>query len=215
MDKIRNDGSSGGSLSLLCNDGQIKYDDSMGQVIVQYAKDTRFTNFLEIGTWNGGGSTYCFAKGFENRTEPFKFASLEINDLMYKRAKEVYENISYVHIFNARILKNDELPHINEFLEKYENLNMEWFKDDMRNFFHTAYFDVEDFNPDVVLLDGSEYLTYYEYKKIEPTAKVLILDDINTDKCKLIVEELKENSLWSMKYYEPSQRNGWACFQRK
>ena len=62
------------------NDGQIKFDSPMGKIIADYANDTRFSRFLEIGTWNGGGSTYCFAKGFENRKETFQFVSLEINE---------------------------------------------------------------------------------------------------------------------------------------
>jgi hypothetical protein len=198
---------------MIVNDGQIKYDDSMGQVIAKYSQDTRFTNYLEIGTWNGGGSTYCFMKGFESRVEPFKFASLEINNLMYTKAKEKYLNIPYVKIFNARILKNDELPPINELLEQFQDLRHDWFKEDMNNFFTTAYFDVEDFKPEVVLLDGSEYLTYYEFKKLEPTTKVFILDDINTDKCRKIVEELSNNPNWKLKHSEPTQRNGWAAFE--
>jgi predicted O-methyltransferase YrrM len=77
------------------NDGQIKYNSSMGQVISQYANDTRFTNFLEIGTWNGGGSTYCFAKGFEARVERFRFVSLEINEEMFNEAKEKYKKLDF------------------------------------------------------------------------------------------------------------------------
>ena len=197
------------------NDGQIKYNSSMGQVISQYANDTRFTNFLEIGTWNGGGSTYCFAKGFEARVERFRFVSLETNELLYRKAKEKYENISYVKIFNARILKDDELPPNRVFFNIFPNLNNEWLKDDMINFFDTAYFNVEQFNPEVVLLDGSEYLKYLEFKKLEYTTKVFILDDINTEKCKKIVEELENNSNWKMKFMERNERNGWAVFEKQ
>jgi hypothetical protein len=196
------------------NSGQIKYDSSMGTVIAEYANDLRFSNYLEIGTWNGGGSTYCFAKGFEKRVEPFKFASLEINELMYNKAKEMYKDISYIRIFNARILKNEELPSINTFLEMYPNLVSEWFRDDMKYFFQTAYFDVEDYKPEVVLLDGSEYLTYFEFKKLEPTTNVFILDDINTDKCKKIVEELQDSNKWIKKYFVTNERNGWAVFEK-
>ena len=84
----------------------------------------------------------------------------------------------------------------------------------MINFFDTSYFDIEQFNPEIVLLDGSEYLTYFEYKKLESTAKVFILDDINTEKCKKIVEELENNNKWNKKFYEQDERNGWAVFER-
>ena len=195
------------------NDGQIKFDSPMGKIIADYANDTRFTRFLEIGTWNGGGSTYCFAKGFENRKETFQFASLEINEEMYNEAKGKYKNISYVNLYKARILKDQELPPINTLLGFFEDVRIDWLKDDMASFFKTSYFDVEHYKPEVVLLDGSEYLTYFEFKKLESTTKVFILDDINTEKCKKIVEELENNNNWNKKFYERKERNGWAVYE--
>jgi len=200
----------------MINDGQIKYNDSMGQVIAEYAKDTRFKNYLEIGTWNGGGSTYCFAKGFEHRDpSSFYFVSLEINKELYAIAKEKYKNVKYIYIENASILKwEDVSKDINNLLELFENINNEWLKDDISSLSKAKYMDFVECKPEVVLLDGSEYLTYYEFKKLEPTTKVFILDDINTEKCKKIVETLEHNSSWKMKYMERNQRNGWAVFEK-
>jgi len=201
------------SIGELVNDGQIKYDDPMGKIIAQYSQDTRFSKYLEIGTWNGGGSTYCFAKGFGSRVQPFNFASLEINEEMYNEAKSKYASIPYIHLFKARIMKDEELPPINELLEMFESVNTKWLRDDMASFFKTSYFDVESYKPEVVLLDGSEYLTYFEFKKLYNSTKVFILDDINTEKCKRVVEELKSSTKWKEVYFEPSQRNGWAVYE--
>lgn len=200
----------------IVNDGQIKYNSSMGKVIADYAKDIRFKNYLEIGTWNGGGSTYCFAKGFENRdSSSFRFVSLEINKELYTIAKEKYNNIHYVRIENASVLKYEDFPkNINDFLELFEHVNKEWLRDDFSSLSKAKYMDFVDYIPEVVLLDGSEYLTYLEFKKLEHTTKVFILDDINTEKCKKIVEELENNSNWNKKFIEREQRNGWAVFER-
>jgi len=200
----------------IVNDGQIKYNSSMGKVIADYAKDIRFKNYLEIGTWNGGGSTYCFAKGFENRdSSSFRFVSLEINKELYTIAKEKYNNIHYVRIENASVLKYEDFPkNINDFLELFEHVNKEWLRDDFSSLSKAKYMDFVDYIPEVVLLDGSEYLTYLEFKKLEHTTKVFILDDINTEKCKKIVEELENNSNWNKKFIEREQRNGWAVFEK-
>ena len=200
--------------ALLENDGQIKYDSAMGKIIGQYSQDTRFSRYLEIGTWNGGGSTYCFAKGFESRLEPFQFVSLEINEEMYNEAKSKYVNLPHMNLCKARIIKDEEFPSINELLEMFEHVNMQWLKDDIGSFFKTSYFDVDTFNPEVVLLDGSEYLTYFEFKKLYNTTKVFILDDIATDKCKKIVYELQNDTKWIEIYFEPYQRNGWAVYEK-
>lgn len=202
-------------METIVNDGQIKYDSEMGKMIEKYSQDSRFSRYLEIGTWNGGGSTYCFAKGFESRVEPFKFASLEINETMYNEAKSKYSSVPYVKIFRARIIKDDELPPINDILEMFDSINIQWLREDMTSFFKTSYFDIESFNPEVVLLDGSEYLTYFEFKKLYSSTKVFILDDINTEKCKKIVEELKSDSKWREVHIDTTQRNGWAVYEER
>jgi hypothetical protein len=43
---------------------------------------------------------------------------------------------------------------------------------------------------DVILLDGGEFTTYYEFQLLKNRCKILMLDDINVDKCKLIVSEI-------------------------
>ena len=120
---------------MILNDGQIQYDDPMGQVIAAYAKDTRYSKYLEIGTWNGGGSTYCFMKGFEEREKKhlFNFTSLEINEQMYSEAKEKYKNIDYINLFLGRILTDNEVPDINTILETFESVNIEWLRNDINN----------------------------------------------------------------------------------
>ena len=195
------------------NDGQIKYDDTMGKVISQYAQDTRFTNYLEIGTWNGGGSTYCFAKGFENRKTPFYFKTLEINKERYNEAKEKYKDVSYVEIYNGSILKYDDLPDINTFFSLF-NINVNWIKEDIYNLINSDYIELNDNIPEVVLLDGSEYLTYFEFKQLYSSTKVFILDDINTEKCKKIIEELNTSDEWKCIFCERNERNGWAAFEK-
>jgi hypothetical protein len=219
MEQISNDGSSltrslGEALSLLSNDGQIKYDSGMGRVIAQYAQDTRFTNYLEIGTWNGGGSTYCFAKGFESRTDPFFFLTLEVNRELYDIAKEKYSAIPYVYVEHGSIISSDMVKDKNSLLEPFESVNIEWLKDDIRNVCVAKHIEFVDTIPEVVLLDGSEYLTYFEFLKLQDTTKVFILDDINTEKCKKIVKELDSSELWICKHKVTSERNGWAVYEK-
>lgn len=196
------------------NDGQIKYDSDMGKVIAEYAQDTRFTNYLEIGTWNGGGSTYCFAKGFEKRTAPFFFLTLEVNKDFYDIAKEKYSAIPYVHLEHGSIISSELICDKNRLLEPFESVNIEWLKQDVRNVCMAKLISLVDTIPEVVLLDGSEYLTYFEYKKLVDSTKVFILDDINTEKCKKIIEELDNSDNWKVVHKITSERNGWAVYEK-
>jgi len=202
------------------NDGQIQYDSLMGKVIASYAQDIRFKDYLEIGTWNGGGSTYCFGKGFETRNEPFSFLTLEINKERYEEAKEKYKHIKYIEIERGTILDPKDFLVNNNLIEKFnsifKSINIEWLIDDLNSMFSGAkYIEFVDFIPEVVLLDGSEYLTYFEFIKLYNSTKVFILDDINTEKCKKIVIELDNNPNWIQKYKVVDERNGWAVYEKK
>jgi hypothetical protein len=42
------------------NVGQVDPNNTLGTFLTSVAEDTRFKTFLEIGTWNGQGSTRCF-----------------------------------------------------------------------------------------------------------------------------------------------------------
>jgi hypothetical protein len=51
---------------------------------------------------------------------------------------------------------------------------------------------------DVILLDGGEFTTYYEFQLLKNRCKILMLDDINVDKCKLIVSEILADPTWKI-----------------
>ncbi len=45
--------------------GQINMDSEFGKIIFEYARNTEYKSYLEIGTWNGEGSTNCFIQGLK------------------------------------------------------------------------------------------------------------------------------------------------------
>jgi hypothetical protein len=47
---------------------------------------------------------------------------------------------------------------------------------------------------DMVLLDGGEYHTYFEFLEIKDRTKIICLDDVNAVKCKRIYNELSNSS---------------------
>ena len=60
------------------NTGQVQVKSPFGRWIAKYAADPKFSRYLEIGTWNGQGSTCCFYEGFKNRKDTFALQSYEI-----------------------------------------------------------------------------------------------------------------------------------------
>lgn len=77
----------------ICNDG-------FSTEITRYASDLRYKTFLEIGTWNGLGSTKAFSNGFKNRDDEYVFYSLECNKDKCSDASKLYTDNSKIHILN-------------------------------------------------------------------------------------------------------------------
>jgi hypothetical protein len=199
------------------NVGQISHQHDIGKIIHSYAADNNLVNFLEIGTWNGLGSTKCFIEGFKNRNSKFNFYSLECNTDKYNFAKKLYENIENVHILNEVILNEmpsdiyDIFPILltNKMFKSWNDVDFENMKN--KNLFLNRD-DVPDFY-DVILLDGGEFTTYYEYNKLKDKCKFLLLDDTNTNKCVKIVEEIKSSNNWKI-LFESNERNGILVCER-
>jgi hypothetical protein len=189
------------------NTGQIKLQQRLGYWIQRYAKDETFHKYLEIGSWNGRGSTICFAAGLHDRIG-VTFYSLEINTSRVAESRQFWTPFPVVNIRHGRILS--ELPDIHSV---HSDIVENWHSDDEFHFRSAPFIDVTDYKPEVVLLDGGEYLTYFEYQQLKPYAQVFLLDDTCVPKCKRIVEELEKDAEWSL-IECGDDRNGWAVFQR-
>lgn len=195
--------------------GQITPEDLLGKKIIEYAKNEKYSMYLEIGTWNGLGSTKCFMTGFENRTD-YTFYSLECNREKSEFAKALYPDNPRVHILNEVLFNDFGNPETQTqvFPQLLVNHTMNyWNQVDIENMKNAGIFwneTTKDLEFDVVLLDGGEFTTYFEYIVLKDRCRnLLLLDDTNTDKCKLIVQEIKNDlDNWEIIIDDPSVRNG-------
>lgn len=201
------------------NNGQINVDSTLGQYLYNYASDEKYTTYLEIGTWNGLGSTKCFIEGFKQRKSNFLFYSLECNTEKHNYAKNLY-NIENIHILNEVILNTMPSDIYEVFPEIKENeVYAYWNSIDFQNMKEKPLFlDRKDIpnHFDVLFLDGGEFTTWYEYQKLKDRCNIIIImDDTNVSKCKKIVNELKNDTEnWTL-IHESNERNGYALFERK
>jgi hypothetical protein len=200
------------------NIGQISLNTKLGGFLFSSALNMYINNFLEIGTWNGLGSTKCFIDGFKNRLTSFKFYSLECNSEKSEYARKLYQNIDNVYILNE-VLLNEMPKDINEvFPILLENSTYSYWNDiDFNNMKNKKLFFERNDLPkvfDLILLDGGEFTTWYEYNMIKDKCKILVLDDTNTFKCKKIVEDIRENNKWNI-LLESNERNGILICERK
>lgn len=196
-----------------CNGlGQI-CNDLFSNEIRNIAKNPKYTTFLEIGTWNGLGSTKQFIEELRNRTDNYSFYSLECNKDKWKDAKELYKSDPKVYILNEVIFDKtpDKLYDIFPQL-KTNALFKKWNEVDVLNMQCCNVFLERQNIPnvfDVILLDGGEFTTYFEFQLLKDRCRLLLLDDIKVDKCKKIVEEIRSNpNKWTIVKEDNFTRNG-------
>lgn len=200
--------------------GQINLNTEIGKWISRYAEDTNYNTYLELGTWNGYGSTKCFADGFSKRKDDnYLFYSLECNIDKFNIAKEIYTDFKNIHILNEVFFNNMPKNIYEIFPEILNNSEFKLWNDiDFENMKDKPIFLNRPDLPqifDVILLDGGEFTTYFEYQLIKDRCKILILDDTNVPKCRQIVKELKsEPDKWEI-LMETIERNGNVIAKRK
>jgi hypothetical protein len=183
------------------NIGQI-CNDEFSKDIEEYASNLKYKTFLEIGTWNGLGSTRAFSNGFKHRNDDYVFYSLECNKDKWRDAVKIYSDNKKMHLLNEVIWNEEPSDFYEIFPQTLLNETYKHWNDvDMINMQNCDLFLERPELPnifDVLLLDGGEFTTYYEFQILKNRCKILMLDDINADKCKLIVNEISADPTWKI-----------------
>lgn len=198
------------------NVGQIS-NDEFSKDIELYASNLNLKTFLEIGTWNGLGSTRCFSNGFKNRTDDYIFYSLECNKDKCADASKLYIDNKKMNILNEVIWNEEPTDFYKIFPQCLtDQMCKHWNEVDIINMKNCELFLNRKNLPeifDLILLDGGEFTTYYEFQLLKNRCKVLMLDDINIEKCKLIVQELSSDPTWKI-IKRMNSRNGYLIAEK-
>jgi hypothetical protein len=198
------------------NIGQIS-NDSFSVEIRNYASDKNFKTFLEIGTWNGLGSTKAFVNGFKSRNDDYIFYSLECNREKWFEASKLYQGNDKIKLLNEVIWNDEPEDFYNIFPQILtNNMYKHWNEVDLINMKLCPLFLERPDLPevfDLILLDGGEFTTYHEFQILKNKCKVLMLDDINVDKCRLIIQEITSDPKWKV-IKTSNERNGYLIATR-
>ncbi len=193
--------------------GQINLDQQIGQAIRDLVSLPTTRSILEIGTWTGHGSTKCIVEGLKQKpADSYVFYSLEANTEKCALARGLYKDVPNVHILDEVILNGRQPDEYSIFPELLFNPTFQhWHDVDIQNMVGKKLFLERPELPavfDIVLLDGGEFTTWYEYVALRDRCRILILDDTNVSKCRRIVQEIKSQpEKWQI-ILEGTERNG-------
>lgn len=180
------------------SDGQISLQTIEGKAIYEFINENDFKTILEIGTWNGLGSTKTVIEAIKNKSYEVNFLSLETDKIAYKYAKKnLKESSEFVDIIYGRIIEVDELPSLNTIDFEYfgfDKKNSEWYIQDLRRYSKTknVFSDLPEFI-DFIIFDGGEFSTFVEFIKLWKRTKFFALDDIKTYKQYEVLKFINEN----------------------
>ena len=198
--------------------GQINRGTELGEILYNLASNTSLKNYVEIGTWNGQGSTKCFLDGLTARDDDWLFASYEADEKFYQQAIAYHSEIlcEKAKIIHGTVIDIDdvmtrkELSDVNELTDEHSK----WLEADLNNYngCSNKLNEIEHMKHiDVLLLDGGEFSTLAEFKALQNRVTFLVLDDTKLMKNKKVIELVE--SMWNWILITKSdQRNGFAVY---
>jgi hypothetical protein len=204
--------------------GQINRGSTMGDMLYTLATNPNYKSYLEIGTWNGQGSTKCFLEGLLPRKDDWSFYSLEANPSFYAQATSFWDSIypmiledARVNLLLGRIIEVEDITTLKQLQEDGRMLPQYtgYMKEDLDNYKRIE--NVWERLPasfDVVLLDGGEFSTLAEFEKLKDITKVFMLDDSNMLKTKVIRDLLEQDPRWSTLHRNDNDRNGFSVYEK-
>jgi len=191
--------------------GQINVTSERGIKLTQNIENNSYKTIVEIGTWNGLGSTLCILKSKKNDA---KFITLEANKNFFDIAKNNLSTYSdKIEMIQGSIIEHEELLEYSLSLD----LNKEqrtWLTEDLNNLKNKQ--NVLNLIPDEIdflLLDGGEFASYLEWKKLESRTKVVALDDVNVLKNNRVMNELNQNPNYKI-IDKTNEGHGFIIFEK-
>ena len=92
------------------SEGQIKIDTPPGKLLYNFIEKNDIKNVLEIGTWNGLGSTIVLYDALKGKGGKFSITSLETDKIAYKNAKKILKTGKKLIYYWEELLKLMKCP---------------------------------------------------------------------------------------------------------
>jgi len=215
--------------------GEITLQDEFGQQIYKTVRDNNYRINLEIGSWDGTGSTNCFYEAMKDMELKFLFCIEFNSERCVDFFKQPHLIQDWITLYcGSSITKEEFLPKsFDEIWDSPYNKHKDigvyskelvqtWYEEDIKNLnsldyegWITKILKSKQNYFDAVLIDGGEFAGYSEYQLLKDKVKCFMLDDVHKAyKCNQIYEELRVDPDWVLVSENSEVRNGYAIFKR-
>lgn len=200
--------------------GQVGIETSLGRYLYNLSMRDDLKNIVDIGTWNGLGTTKCIIDGiFNSNKKDYNLVSIEVNKEKHFEAKNNLSKYidNNVKLMYGRITEKDELVNLNDYDDSFfysysRNIQEQWYKQTLIEHTETPniynkLLEITSFI-DLLVLDGGEYCTYGEFRKLKQISKFVVLDDTNTIKNFRSAEEIRNSKNYEVIEDNRTERHG-------
>ena len=196
--------------------GQVTINTKLGKYIYNTClSDTTIKTVVDIGTWDGRGTTECAIRGLADSGRPnIKLISFETNKQFYDLAVGSW-NLSglppWATLIHGRLIGEGDLDG-----ENLAGSEHEWIAED-RKWYDTCPLVVSTLpdHIDLAVLDGGEFSTKGEFLLLESRTRMFVLDDTTSRKCRWIREYvLSSPQKYHVLFDDQAERNGTMAFER-
>ena len=200
--------------------GQITLDSPFGAKLAEIAANPKYKVFVEVGTWNGRGSTECLVAGILRQEKPGNchLYSIEANAQMFLTALNfwIQKGHPFLHLLfghlHGQIMTREEVEAHPAFPAVKEHYQL-WYEDEAKSLTASPLLQNLPTFADVVLLDGGEFTTAGDWAVLkEMVPRIVALDDTCIIKTSRILEELTAAGWRTLA--SGDDRNGWAILSR-
>jgi len=207
--------------------GEINLLDEFGSSIVAIVKKYKINKVLEIGSWDGTGSTTCLIEALKTVPDS-SLSCLEVREERYKQLVECTKNYDFVKCYNESSISQKSLVHkdfnkiwtskYNKIRESCRNKVESWYNIEMGYLskVNAGFLEKNNEYYDGVLIDGGEFFGYSEYTLLKDRCKAFFLDDcVYGFKNRQVGEELNASKEWKLVAGSKETRNGFAIFVKQ
>jgi len=203
--------------------GQINLNTSLGLIIYDLVKTHNFKNIVDVGTWNGMGTTTCIMRAIDAKKDTnAHIYTVELYPEMINYAQKNLKK--YTDHYKLHLLEG-AIATIQEVYSWFDHASIDmtsdgharlWYEKDMKLI--SSANNVLNLLPntiDLLILDGGEYSTYPEWQILKNRTQFFVLDDTNLLKCSKIRKEiLSDPKKYTIIRDATNERNGFMVGRR-
>jgi predicted O-methyltransferase YrrM len=213
--------------------GQMGLGGRIGQTLFTLASRPEVQQVLEVGTWNGEGSTWCLV----NALHPARgrLVSVEADQTLYEQARGFYDGKGLpVELVGGYTVDLSDIPPFETFEPRIAKTAYEgeapgthraWYERELEMARKAERTNVlkdlvaRDGWYDLVFLDGGEFTSDAEFRRIQPhVRRWLVMDDTNPVRSIKNAENRERVLLspeWDVLVDDLDDRCGWLVAERR